>query len=99
MALNGTYKVVTQSQMGKTEAVFHFKTDGNVLTGTNEVMGQTLTIQNGKVTDDSFEFTEKMESQMGSMEFTFKGTYEGDKISGSMKSQMGDTPFEGNNVG
>ncbi len=95
MALNGTYKITAQSQMGKTEATFHFKTDGDVLTGTNEVMGQTLEILNGKVSGNTFSFIEKMKSQMGAMEFTFNGTYEGDKISGSFVSQMGTTPFEG----
>ncbi len=98
MALNGTYKITAQSQMGKTEATFHFKTDGDVLTGTNEVMGQTLEILDGKVSGNTFSFIEKMKSQMGSMEFTFKGTYEGDKISGTFVSQMGSTPFEGTKI-
>jgi hypothetical protein len=98
MALDGTYKVVANSPMGKTEAVFHFKTEGTTLTGTNEVMGQTLVIQNGKVSEDSFDFTEKMESPMGATEFTFKGTYTADKISGTMHSSMGTTPFEGTRV-
>ncbi len=99
MALNGTYRITAQSQMGKTEATFHFKTEGDRLTGTNEVMGQTLQILNGTVTDSTFKFTEKMESQMGAMEFTFSGTYEGDKIAGSFVSQMGTTPFEGRRIG
>lgn len=98
MALEGTYKVITESQMGKTEATFHFKTEGNVLTGTNEVMGQTLQIQNGKIDGNSFEFTEKMESPMGASEFTFKGTFDGDKISGTISTQMGPMPFEGSRV-
>lgn len=98
MALNGTYKIKTQSQMGSTEAVFHFKTDGKKLTGTNEVMGQTLEIQKGKVSGNTFEFKEKMDSPMGATDFTFKGTIDGDKISGNIITQMGDTPFEGYKV-
>ena len=30
MSLNGTYKIVSESQFGKTEAVFNFKTEGDV---------------------------------------------------------------------
>ena len=98
MALNGTYKIVTESQMGKTEATFNFKTDGNVVTGTNAVMGQTLTIQDGKIDGNSFEFKEKMDSPMGASDFTFKGTIDGDQISGNIITQMGTTPFKGGRV-
>jgi hypothetical protein len=98
MALDGTYKITTQSQMGKTEATFQFRTNGDTLTGTNEVMGQTLEILNGKVNGNSFNFIEKMESPMGATEFTFKGTVDGDKISGEFVSQMGTTPFEGTRI-
>jgi hypothetical protein len=99
MAMDGTYKVTTSSQMGKTEATFHFKTDGDVLTGTNEVMGQTLQILDGKVSGNSFEFKEKMESPQGASEFSFKGSVDGDKITGSIQSPMGPMPFEGSRVG
>ncbi|NLL40020.1 MAG: hypothetical protein GX254_10605 [Clostridiales bacterium] len=99
MALNGTYKTISESQFGKTEAIFHFKTEGNVLTGTNEVMGQTLTIQDGKIDGNSFEFKEKMDSPMGATEFTFKGTFDGDNISGNIITQMGTTPFKGSRIG
>ena len=96
MALDGTYKITASSHMGKTDAILH---DGSTLTGTNEVMGQTLQILDGKITGNAFEFKEKMESSMGSMEFSFSGTVDGDKITGAFKSQMGTTPFEGTRVG
>ncbi|NLP36165.1 MAG: hypothetical protein GX357_00735 [Firmicutes bacterium] len=99
MAIDGTYKIFAESPMGKTEATLHFKTDGDVLTGTNEVMGQTLQIENGKVSGNSFQFFEKMESPMGTTEFRFEGTVEGDKITGTIYSSMGPIKFEGTRVG
>lgn len=99
MAIDGSYKIVSESQMGKTEAVLHFRTDGNVLTGTNEVMGQVLQIQNGKVDGNNFEFTEVMESPMGKTDFFFKGTVDGDKISGVIETSMGPpTSFTGTRI-
>ena len=68
-------------------------------TGTNEVMGQVLTIQNGKISGNTFEFKEKMDSPMGASEFTFKGTFDGDKISGNIITQMGTMSFTGKRVG
>jgi hypothetical protein len=62
-------------------------------------MGQTLNILNGRADGNSFEFTEKMDSPMGSMEFFFKGEVDGDKIKGTFKSSMGTTPFEGTRIG
>ena len=50
MAIDGSYKIVSESQMGKTEAVLHFRTDGNVLTGTNEVMGRYFRFKTAKST-------------------------------------------------
>ena len=60
---------------------------------------QTLKIENGKITGNSFTFTEKMESPMGTTEFRFEGKVEGDKISGTIYSTMGPVKFEGTRIG
>jgi len=98
MAIDGTYNITVNSPMGKQEGSFTYKTDGSSLTGTATASGETVDIQDGKVSGNDFEHTMKMKTPMGKMKVNVKGTVDGDKISGTFKLPFGAMPFEGTRV-
>lgn len=98
MAVDGTYKIIAKSPLGKQEGGFTYKTEGDVLTGTATAGGETVTVDGGKVNGDNFEHTMYMKTPVGKSKVKVKGTVEGDKISGTFKLLIGSMPFEGTRV-
>jgi hypothetical protein len=61
-------------------------------------MGNTVYIQDGKVSGDSFEFEVEVTSPMGKLKITVKGTVQGDILTGNFITTYGQLPFEGTRV-
>ena len=95
MAIEGFYKVVVASPMGKQEGSFNYKSEGYFLTGTATASGETVNIQDGKISGNDFEHTMKMKTPMGRMKVKVEGTLDGDKISGTFKLPIASMAFEG----
>ena len=51
--------------------------------------------KDAKIEGNSFAFDTTINSQMGEMEIAFLGSVEGDNISGTIGTQMGEMPFTG----
>jgi len=62
------------------EAIFNFKADGNVLTGTVSGRQGDMPISDGKIDGDHISFTQTMEFNGNSMKLLYKGTVSGDEI-------------------
>lgn len=68
------------------------------LTGTLQIQSNTANAEDGKVTTDGFSFKGTIELQGQTNEIFVKGTVIGDKISGTITSPDGATPFSGTRV-
>ncbi|MEW6663668.1 MAG: hypothetical protein AB1512_00435 [Thermodesulfobacteriota bacterium] len=98
MALEGTYDIMVRSLKGKQAGRLVFKTDGDILTGTSDSGGEVVELLDGKANGNEFQFKVKQKTPIGRLSITFKGTVEGDKISGKAKTPFGPAPFEGTRV-
>ena len=98
MTIDGFYKVVVNSPMGKQEGSFTYKAEGEILTGTATASGETVEVQDGIVKDNSFKHTMKMKTPMGRMKVKVEGTLDGNKISGTFKLPIASMSFEGTKV-
>jgi hypothetical protein len=98
MALDGTYDIMVKSIKGTQEGKLVLKTDGGTLTGTSESGGETVELLEGVANGNEFQFKVKQKTPIGRLSITFKGTVDGDKISGKAKTPFGPAPFEGTRV-
>ncbi len=98
MALDGTYDIMVKSLKGKQAGRLVFNTDGTTLTGTSDSGGEVVELMEGKADGNDFQFKVKQKTPIGRLSITFKGTVDGDKISGKAKTPFGPAPFEGTRV-
>jgi hypothetical protein len=98
MAVDGMYDIIVKSLKGKQAGRLVFKTDGETLTGTSESGGETVELLEGVVNGNEFKFKVKQKTPIGRLSIKFKGSVDGDKISGKAKTPLGPAPFEGTRV-
>jgi hypothetical protein len=98
MAIDGIYDITVKTLKGKQDGRLVFKTDGDVLTGTSDSGGEVVELLNGSVDGSNFRFKVKQKTPIGRLSITFKGSVDGDKISGKAQTPFGPAPFEGSRV-
>lgn len=91
MAIEGTYNILAKGKEGK----FVLKQDGVALTGNIDAMGTVANIEDGTVDGNNYKFTVQGQSPLGKIKVTVKGSVNGDKITGAMKTSIMSVPFEG----
>jgi hypothetical protein len=94
MAVDGSYNITVHTRIGDQKRKVTFKTEGNVLNGTSEGEAAFTGTVNGNVV----EWTENVNTPKGLLKVDFKGTVDGDKISGQAVSEFGPSPFDGTRV-
>ncbi len=96
MAVDGTYNIEIDSQMGKRSVKLMLKTDGNTLSGSHTGERGEQTFEGGTVDGDDVAWSVQMTGPMGQMQLDFKGTVSGDEISGQVQAgSFGSSPFKG----
>ena len=96
MAVDGKWEIVINSPLGAQKASLEIKTDGNVLTGTQQAAQRSGPLENGKVDGNTLAWSAKITNPMP-LTLDFTGTVDGDKLSGSVKAGgFGSFPFTGN---
>ncbi len=98
MAIDGTYDILVKTLKGRQEGRLVFDTDGSTLTGASDSGGEVVEILDGNVDGNEFQFKVKQKTPIGRLSIKFKGTVDGDKISGKVKTPFGPSPFEGARV-
>jgi hypothetical protein len=88
----GVYVIKESSQMGEMESTVAINADG---TGYVEGMMGKTEFTKAKIDGNKFAFSMTATSPMGDMKMDYKGTVDGDNISGTSSGMMGDTPFTG----
>lgn len=95
MAVDGKWEIVINSPLGAQKATLDLKTDGAVLTGTQQAAQGSGPLENGKVDGNGLTWSAKITNPMP-LTLDFTGTVDGDKLSGSVKAgAFGSFPFTG----
>ncbi len=96
MTVDGTYKVDINTPMGTQSATLTLKADGDSLSGTSASSQGTQDFDGGTVDDDDFAFSMNLSGPMGQIQLDFKGTVDGDDISGNVQlGSFGSASFRG----
>ena len=98
MAVDGSYNITVHTRIGDQKRKVTFKTEGNVLNGTSEDPMAGAGAFTGTVNGNVVEWTENVNTPKGLLKVDFKGTVDGDKISGQAVSEFGPSPFDGTRV-
>ncbi len=88
----GVYLAKTSTPNGEVEFTLTINADG---TGSAESPMGKMDFTDAKIEGKSFAFDAVMNSQMGEMQLAFNGAVEGDNVSGTIGTQMGEMPFSG----
>jgi predicted secreted hydrolase len=91
--ISGSYKGTMHSPMGDQNIVFNYQVEGDVLTGTVNLMKRASPITDGHATAEGFTHKFKMEIHIGSIEATVEAKVEGDTLKGRLKTPMGELAF------
>jgi hypothetical protein len=95
MSIDGSWKIIVNSPMGKQESTLNLVSDGASLTGTQGAQGATQPIKDGKVDGDTVTWSNSITSPFP-MTLEFTGKVDGDTLKGSVKAgAFGSFPFEG----
>jgi len=89
----GKWEMSSESQRGTQTSTFTFEQEGNVLTGTVDGQRGETPISSGSVEGNEITFTVVRGMGDRSQEFTYKGTVDGDTISGSTSTPRGEREF------
>ena len=95
MAIDGTWDTNANTPLGPMKGKLVFVTNGNSLSGSSTSKFGTDSFSGGKVDGDNFEFTVNSKVPMGRMNIVYKGSVEGDNISGLTTTMGIKTPFKG----
>jgi hypothetical protein len=86
--VTGDWEMTTQSPRGERTSTVHFEQDGEKLSVTTQTMRGDEVTGEGTIKGNEIEWTITMSTQRGEFTITYKGTVEGDTMSG--EAQMGD---------
>lgn len=95
MAVDGSFNITVYTPMGPQRSKVTFKTAGNALSGTSENPMAGVTAFAGTVNGNEVQWAENVNTPMGPLKIDFKGTVDGDKISGQAVTMFGPSPFDG----
>lgn len=96
MSVDGTYKITAETPMGSMESTLTLKADGEELSGSMSggLMG-SIDFNGGKVEGSSFSFAMTMKKFFKRIEVSGCGKVDGNKISGEVRTSMGNSLFAG----
>ncbi len=101
MAVDGTYKITTQTMMGPQEGTLMLKAEGNSLSGSMEIPTGKADFTGGTVNGNEYQFQVKVKTPLGDTNLDCKGTIDGDKLTGTASAPfpIGTMKSEGTRVG
>jgi hypothetical protein len=92
----GSWKLTMTTPQGTREATLMIKQDGDKFMGTMQgAQGPASDLKDVMVKGDEISFVREINTPNGSITLNYSGKVDGDKISGTTKSQFGENPFSG----
>ncbi len=99
MAVDGTYSIAIDTQMGSRNGTLTLKANGDSLSGTLAAEGSESKITDGAVSGEGIAFKVQLGITMGTFELDFKATLNGDEIAGQVEvGGFGSFPFSGTRI-
>lgn len=95
MAVDGTYNVTVEGLGKRASGRLTLKESGACLTGSVEIAGQTVAIQNGKVKGNQVTGTVAASTPIGKLKGNVTATVNGNTIEGKIKALMASATFHG----
>jgi len=96
MAVDGTYDIELQTQMGNRPGKITLKADGGSLSGTYSTERGEQAFTGGTVSGDDVAWTVSMSGPQGQIELAFKAKVTGDEIEGTVQmGNFGSANFKG----
>ena len=96
--MNGTYSVTLQTPFGIQRGTVTFVDNNGMLSGSIRTMGNTSFFRNGKINENSFEFSGILNAGFLSLKYTTKGTTEGDTLKAVALTSSGTFQINGTRV-
>ena len=94
--INGSYAIVIDVPGQSIPATLRFNQSGSVLLGSIAIEGVgSSEIKDGKVTNDGFSFGASVTYNGAPIDISVSGKVNGNQISGTVQSPLGDVPFSG----
>lgn len=95
MAVDGSWNISVETPIGSKQATLNLSTADGALTGTQAADGNSTEITEGKVDGNTVSWRVAITNPMP-LTLEFKGTVDGDKISGHAEASVfGAMPFSG----
>ena len=96
MAIDGTYNIAIDTQMGTRSGTLTLRADGDSLSGSLNAEGSESIFADGTVSGNDVTFSVQLSTPMGAFQLDFKGTVSEDGIAGQVDaSGFGSFPFHG----
>ena len=96
-AVAGQFVVEADTPFGRQSGSIIYQVDGTRLTGTIEVLGHSVTVENGTVDGNTFHHLAYVKAPfpLGKVKVTVDGSVDGDVITGTIKSIVANAEFTG----
>jgi len=94
-SVDGNWNFAMDSQMGQVSARVTLKAEGNKLTGTFDLGGRTLAVEDGSIDGNILKFVLRRDRPTGGvMVYDMAGKLDGDTIAGTARASMDGQEFE-----
>jgi len=95
MSVLGNWKLTMNTPMGTQTPTIIISEEGEDYKGTMDGPMGTVDLEEISIDGSSFGFKAEVDSPMGKIKLAFKGTVDGDSVSGQFDTPMGPTQFTG----
>lgn len=96
--MDGTYVTVVKTPIGEVKGKLSLVTTKTGLSGTIEAMGMKSSFSNGEVRGNECKFSGRIQTMMGNIEYSATGRINGNKITVTANTNMGNFEFHGNRI-
>lgn len=97
--MNGTFNVTLRTPIGPKNGIITFVDKGGILNGSIRTMGSTNLFENGKISDNLFEFSGILNAGFITFRYTAKGAIDGDTINAAATTNYGTFQIKGIRAG
>ncbi len=95
MSALGTWKLTMNTPIGKQTPTLTIVEEAGTYKGTMSSPMGSVDLEELSVDGDQFSFKAEVDTPMGKFKLAFRGTAEGDSVSGNFDTPLGPNPFTG----
>ena len=96
--LDGTYSIQMRTPMGPKDGKLLLRTQGNLLSGVLEVLGNANPFTNGQADGNRCRFSSQFKTALGSVDYEAEGQVDGDTLTAVSRTAKGDLKITGTRI-